>query len=136
MVVGLAAVPLVVAGCSDGFKALDTHTAQVRINGSDTGDRLRVRCTQVQWVWFIESLQEAPGFRAQVSTGDSVDARLIRLDDVGGFTGSAWKDSGTEIGADAEFADGAFTITGTATGFFQKDPSATTTAQFEIQTDC
>ncbi|VEG54359.1 conserved lipoprotein/antigen [Mycolicibacterium aurum] len=135
-------VPLMVAGCSTGYDALGTQTAQVLVNGSMTAEHTRVTCDQVQWVWFIDSVQESPGFTAQVRTGDTVAARLVRIENLGGFTGSSWNAAVTapstpsSVGADAEIADGTFTITGTAMGFYQDDPAEIATASFEIRTDC
>ena len=60
----------------------------------------------------------------------------------GGFTGSSWNAETTApatpvgVEADAEITDGVFTISGTAMGFYQDDPAETTTAEFEIRTDC
>lgn len=127
---------LAATGCSDSFRALGTHTATVSINGKAMEATPKMRCHQTQWTWFIETLDQSPGFRAQVQTGNTVDAKLVRIDDLGGFTGSAWDDEGTPVNVDATLVDGTFTITGTATGYFRNDPSETTTAPFEIRTDC
>lgn len=135
-------VALVAAGCSTGYQALGTHTARVLINGIEVADRPRVSCEQVQWVWFIASVQESPGFTAQVRTGDTVVARLIRIENLGGFTGSSWNatikapSTPSAVGADAEVTDGTFLITGTAMGSYQDDPAEIATARFEIRTDC
>lgn len=138
--VAVAAVTtaLVAAGCSSGYDTLGTHTAQVLINGKEIGDRPPIRCEQVQWVWLIESLEQNPGFTAQVRTGDTVAARLVRIDNLGGFTGSAWNASATAptVEADAKLMDGTFTMAGTAMGFYHDDPAETATATFEIRTDC
>lgn len=106
------------------------------VDGRQVAEHPRISCKQVQWKWFIETLEESPGFRAQVHTGRTVDADLIRFDDVGGFTGSAWDDTGTPVKVDATLVDGTFTITGTATGYFHDAPADTTTTPFEIRTDC
>lgn len=138
----MMAVPLVTAGCSTGYEALGTRTAQVLVNGDEVAEPPRVTCDQVEWVWFIESVQENPGFTAQVRTGDTVTALLVRLENLGGFTGSAWNatvrapSTPPGVGADAEVTEGAFTITGTAMGSYQDDPAEITTAHFEIRTDC
>lgn len=134
-------VALVAGGCSSGYEALGTHTARVLINGSEIEERPPIRCEQVGWVWFIESLQQKPGFTAQVHTGNTVGARLVRIEDLGGFTGSAWNaTAATAVAArvetDAMLTEGTFTITGTAVGYYSDDPSETATADFEIRTDC
>lgn len=125
-------------GCTTGYEALGTHTARVLINGTEIGDRPPIRCEQVQWVWFIESLERTPGFTAQVRTGDTIKAELVRIDNLGGFTGSAWNASVTApaVETDAKFTTGTFTVTGTAMGFYHDDPAETATASFEIRTDC
>ncbi|WP_197376469.1 lipoprotein LpqH [Mycolicibacterium baixiangningiae] len=130
----LAAAALVAAGCSDGYEALGTHTAHVFINGSDIGERPRIRCEQVQWVWYIETLQDAPGFTAQVSTGERVEPRAVQIDNLGGFTGSFW--DVTVGSADAEITDGTVIVEGTAEGFYHENPSDRASATFEIRTDC
>lgn len=140
--VAAGAVTLVAAGCSSGYEALGTHTAQVLINGSVVAEKPRIRCEQVQWVWFIKSLEQTPGFSAQVQTGETVQARLVRIENLGGFTGSSWNADTTApatpvgVEADAEVTDGTFIISGTAMGFYNDDPAETTTASFEIRTDC
>lgn len=142
MAYGMMTVPLVAAGCSTGYAALGTRTAQVSVNGVEVAEPTRVMCDQVQWVWFIESVRDSPGFTAQVRTGETVTALLIRLENLGGFTGSSWNATNmapstpSGVGADAEVTDGTFTITGTAMGFYQDDPAETATARFEIRTDC
>ncbi|PRC60344.1 hypothetical protein C6A85_18790, partial [Mycobacterium sp. ITM-2017-0098] len=85
-------------------------TAHVVVNGIETAEHTRVSCNQVQWVWFIESVRESPGFTAQVRPGDAVAARLVRIENLGGFTGSSWNATVTApstpsgVGADAEVA--------------------------------
>lgn len=136
---GLALAALLGAGCStDGHEALGTHTARVLINGSVVEEQMRITCDQVGWVWFIESLQQEPGFTAQVRTGDAVGARLVRIQNLAGFTGSSWNaDPATApVEADATFSDGVFTITGTAVGYYVDEPGDTDTAHFEFRTGC
>jgi hypothetical protein len=136
--VAMVTTTLSAAGCTSSYEALGTHTARVLINGAEIGDRPPIRCEQVQWVWFIESLQQTPGFTAQVSTGDAIQAELVRIDNLGGFTGSAWNASVTvpAVEADAKVTKGTFTVTGTAVGFYHDDPAETATATFEIRTAC
>jgi hypothetical protein len=135
-------VPLVLTGCSTSYHALGTHTARVLLNGSEVGDQPRVKCEQTQWVWSIKSVQESPGFTAQIRTGATVEARLIRIENLGGFTGSSWNATVTApstpsgVGADADVNGGTFVITGTAMGFYDDDPAETSTATFNIKTDC
>lgn len=138
VVVATVITTLAAVGCTSGYKALGSQTARVLINGGEIADQRPIRCEQVQRVWFIESLEQTPGFTAQVRTGDTMEARLVRIDALGGFTGSAWNASVTApaVEVDAEVREGTFIITGAAIGFYQDDPGETATATFEIRTDC
>lgn len=121
-------------GCSGGYPALGTHTAEVLINGVDIGERPRVRCEQVEWVWYVETLNETPGFGAQVKTGETVEPRALQIDDLGNFTGSFWE--GTVGAASASIVEGTLILTGTAEGYFHDAPNEEATARFAIRTDC
>jgi hypothetical protein len=121
-------------GCSSGYSALGTHTAEVLINGVDIGDRPRIRCEQVEWVWYVETLRETPGFGAQVKTGETVEPRALQIDDLGNFTGSFWE--GTIGAASASIVEGTLILTGTAEGYFHDAPREKATARFAIRTDC
>jgi hypothetical protein len=130
----LLAVGLVVAGCSSGTSALGTRTATVTINGTEIEDRPRVRCQQVQWIWLIETLAEAPGFTAQVRTGATVEPRSVQFTELGGFTGGF---TDVTIGsAEATVEDGTFMISGTAHGFYGESVHDRKSANFEIRTEC
>lgn len=125
---------LIVSGCSSGYAALETRSAVVLINGTDIGERLPIRCEQVKWDWYIETLEETPGFVAQVQSGDTVFARGVQIERLGGFTGSFW--DGTVGRADAEFVDGVVEVMGVAQGYYHRDPSEDATAEFAIRSDC
>lgn len=88
----------------------------------------------MQWVWHIETLDDAPGFSAQVRTGDSVEARAVQINSLGGFTGSFW--DLTVGSADAVVDEGTFIVTGTAEGAYEDSPTDPATANFEIRTAC
>lgn len=130
----VAAAMLLVSGCSSGYAALGTRTAAVSLNGNDIGERPAIECEQNRWNWYIETVEESPGFVVQMQTGDSVIARGVQIENLGGFTGSYW--DGTVGSADAEVTDRTFRVTGTAKGYYQRDSSETTTAEFVIRTDC
>ncbi|BBZ07814.1 hypothetical protein MDOR_19830 [Mycolicibacterium doricum] len=130
----VAAAALAVTGCSGGYRALATHTAQVFIDGVDVGEQLRVRCEQVQWVWHVRTLRDEPGFRAQVQTGETVEPRALQIANLGNFTGSYW--AGTVGAAAASIVEGTLMLTGTAEGYFHDSPKEDTTARFAIRTDC
>ena len=126
-------VALVATGCSSGWDAVGSHTATVFINGKEAAQP-KVECDQVQWVWHIRSLQDQPGFSAQVHTGDTVAPRAVQIDGIGGFTGSYW--DLTVGSAEATVENRTFTVTGTAEGYYESDPAERSTADFEIRTDC
>lgn len=134
VVAAMSGALLVASGCSDGYAALGTHTATVFINGAELDERPRIRCEQIQRNWYIETLKDAPGFTAQIRTGDDVIARGVQIEQLGGFTGSFW--DGTVGAADAEVVDGTFRVSGSAEGYYLHDPSENTTAEFLIRTDC
>lgn len=130
----LSAAVFASAGCSSGYEALGTHTATVQINGTDIAEPLPVRCEQVNYRWYIESLADSPGFTAQIQAGESVSALGVQLEQLGGFTGSYWES--TVGSADAEITDGTVQMSGVAEGYYQRDPSERATAEFVIRTDC
>ncbi|KUH66906.1 hypothetical protein AU184_10965 [Mycolicibacterium novocastrense] len=131
--VATAAVLMIPTGCASGPELLAKHLVHVSIDGKDAGGH-PVDCTQVGWLWNLETLEQTPGLIAQVRTGDPVVARSVQINNLGGFTGSFWDKTTGE--AEASLVDGKFTITGTAVGFFHDDPGERTTAPFEISTDC
>jgi hypothetical protein len=130
----VAAVTITASGCSAGYDAVGTRTAQVLINGVDIGERPQIRCEQVQWVWYVQTLRATPGFTAQVRTGETVEPRALQIDDLGGFTGSYW--DGTVGAAAASIVEGTLILTGTAEGYFHDAPKEDVTARFAIRTDC
>lgn len=128
-----AAVLTIPTGCASGPALLEKHLVHVSVDGNNAGDYL-VECDQTGWLWNVETLEERPGLMAQVRTGNSVAARSVQINNLGGFTGSYW--DGTTGEADASLVEGKFTIAGTAVGFFHDDPGERTSATFEITTDC
>ena len=133
LTVAVLSVALGATGCSSGWDALGTRTATVLLNGQEVAQP-KVQCDQVQWVWHIRSLQEQPGFSAQVHTGDTVEPRAVQIEGLGGFTGSYW--DLTVGSAEASVENRTFTVTGTAEGYYASDPAERSTADFEIHTDC
>ncbi|MDG4666768.1 lipoprotein LpqH [Mycobacterium sp. 236(2023)] len=132
-VVGGIAV-LGAAGCSTPEPALGGTTATVSIDGNDTGGAHAVRCRQSGWSWYIETPEKENGFTAVLSTGGPVTAESVDFRGFGGFTGSFW---GGNIGeAEVSGADGQYTITGTADGSFDDNPSGAVSAEFRIQARC
>jgi ipoprotein LpqH len=123
-----------VAGCASQPPALGTHSAQVTINGQDTGRDHRVTCSQFGWDWKVETLEETPGFMAMFQAGDTLIAEAVEIRKLGGFTGSYWRY--TVGDAEVGVTGGIFTLTGTAVGYTSQEPDERATATFTIKTDC
>lgn len=129
----MAAV-LATAACANGASALGTRTARITIDGKDVGAPFPISCRQQQWVWQIETVGQSPGFTAQIRTGEAVVPLLVRITDMGGFTGVFAADN---LGAaDATFDNGIIRTTGTAEGFDEEPPFGRVTARFAIAADC
>lgn len=131
----------VVAGCSSkpGNTAqppgsLPPTTAQVTINGKSAGTTNSIRCTQDGWLNTIETGDERSGVRVVVTTGDTVNAHSVRINNVGDFNGSVWQNN---IGkAQASMIGTTFRITGTAEGSTTAEPTKRATASFDIKANC
>jgi ipoprotein LpqH len=134
--VAAAAVALVAvaAGCSSPPAALGGTTAKVTINGESAGDAHPVTCTQTGWMWMIKTTDEAKGFTAALDTGDEVTVQSVDFRDVGGFSGTFWRDNIGE--AEVQGIGGTYTITGSADGAFTDNPSNAVTATFRIEANC
>ncbi|MCT7661875.1 lipoprotein LpqH [Mycobacterium deserti] len=133
--VAVAAVLVVgVAGCGGQPPALGGKTAKVTINGESTGGPHPVTCSQSGWAWLIETPDQEKGFTAALDTGDSVTIQSVDFRDLGGFTGTFWRDNMGE--AEIQGAGGKYTITGTADGSFADNPSNDVSAKFRIETNC
>ena len=129
--VGLAAV---VAGCSSPPAALGTHDAKVLINGKATNALQPVTCYQTGQAWTIETLDKEPGFSATIKLGDTVTPDVVNIRNLGNFTGTFWNDN---LGkAQAKVSEGRFNVSGEAKGAFADKPNQSTTATFDITTDC
>jgi len=129
--VGLVAV---VAGCSSPPAALGTHDAKVLINGKATNALQPVTCYQTGQAWTIETLDKEPGFTATVKLGDTVTPDVVNIRNLGNFTGTFWNDN---LGkAQAKVSEGRFNVSGEAKGAFADKPNQSTTATFDITTDC
>lgn len=128
------AVVATACGCAAPPPALGTRTAQVLINGKNTGSVHQVECSQAGWTWLVDSPGESSGFNAAFQTGAAMAAHSVQIRDLGGFTGSFWE--GTVGDGDVSIQNQKFTISGTAHGFFADKPTAEATAKFEITTAC
>jgi ipoprotein LpqH len=123
-----------VAGCSSPPAALSNHDAKVIINGEATNSLQPVRCSQIGQSWTIETLDEEPGFTATIQLGDPITAQSVDIRNLGNFTGTYWNDN---LGkASAKVNQGKFTVSGEAEGAFTDKPTQSTTATFDISTNC
>lgn len=130
----VSVIAAVVAGCSSESRArVEARTIKVLINGSDTGHHL-VDCTQVRWLWTLKTLKDDPGITAQLETGGDVVAKLVQINNLGGFTGTFGQD--VTGAAQASLRNGTFTIVGTAVGWYDDKPGERSSARFEIITAC
>lgn len=123
-----------VAGCSSPPAALANHDAKVIINGEATKALQPVTCLQNGQSWTIETLDKEPGFTATLQLGDPVTAQTVDIRNLGNFTGTYWNDN---LGkATAKVNQGKFTVSGEAEGAFADKPNQSTTATFDISTNC
>lgn len=123
-----------VAGCSTPADALGSHDAKVIINGKATNALQPVTCFQTGEAWTIETLDKEPGFTATIQLGDDVKAQVVDIRNLGNFTGTYWDDN---LGkAQAKVSQGKFTVSGEAQGAFADKPNQSTTATFDITTEC
>ena len=133
----VAAVFLVavgVAGCSSPPAALGSHDAKVIINGKATNAMPQVVCSQTGQSWTIQTMDKEPGFTATIQLGDTVKAQTVDIRNLGNFTGTYWDDN---LGkAQAKVSQGKFNISGEAKGAFSDKPNQSTTATFDITTNC
>lgn len=133
LVLGVFVSAASVAACAAPPVELGTPTAQVTIDGAGT-DSFPVTCSQVRWQWTIETSESSPGFTAIFNTEQTVTAGLVRLRDVGGFSGTFIRDIVGE--AQATFENDTVEIAGTAFGAVADRPTEQTSRSFTIQTDC
>ncbi len=93
-----------------------------------------VTCNQVQWL-LTANITAAPATVRVLLNLDSEKPKpeTVNFDNFAGFTGVA--DSGAGE-AKAVFANGTYTITGTAEGSKLNDPRVSITAPFKIEVGC
>jgi ipoprotein LpqH len=123
-----------VAGCSTPPAALGNHDAKVIINGKATNALQPVTCNQTGRAWTIQTVDKEPGFTATIQLGDTVTAQAVDIRNLGNFTGTYWDDN---LGkAQAKVSQGKFNVSGEAKGSFADKPNQSTTATFDITTNC
>jgi ipoprotein LpqH len=136
-----AAAMLVAAGCSSQPPeyqpppgALVAGTAQVTVNGHDTGTTDAVQCSSTGSLTTIETGDPVSGVTAMVSNRDELAAESVAINNLGGFTGSY--NAGLGGTAKVTMTGRTYDITGTADGFDTAKPSFRTSGTFAIKVSC
>jgi PKD repeat protein len=131
-----AAVTLVLvascAGCFGSEKAAE-KTARITVD-NNTRTSHAITCNQVQWL-LTANITAAPATVRVLLKLDSEKPKLesVNIDNFAGFTGVADAGAGE---AKATFANGTYTVTGTAQGSKLNDPRVSLTAPFKIEVGC
>ena len=130
-----------VVGCSSAPEPAEPQpgtlvagTAQVTVNGTDTGTTEAVQCDPAGTMTTITTGDDASGVTAVVSSKDELLAESVAINNLGGFTGSY----NTGLGGTAEvtMTGRTYNITGTADGFLTDKPSFRTNGTFAIKVSC
>ena len=128
-------VLVVVASCAGCFRPqkLTEKTARITVDNNTRTSRA-VTCNQVQWL-LTANIAAAPANVRVLLKLDSEKPKLesVNIDNFAGFTGVADAGAGD---AKAIFANGTYTITGTAEGSQLNDPRVSLTAPFKIEVGC
>jgi ipoprotein LpqH len=130
-----AVTVLAVASCAGCFGP-DTPTEKTARITVDNNTRTShdVTCNQVQWL-LTANIAAAPANVRMLLKLDSEKPKIesVNIYNFAGFTGVADVGAGD---AKAVFADGRYTVTGTAEGSQLNDPRVSLTAPFRIEVGC
>jgi len=134
-VIAAVTVLVMVASCAGCFSSqkLTEKTARITVDNNTRTSRA-VTCNQVQWL-LTANIAAAPANVRVLLKLDSEKPKLesVNIDNFAGFTGVADAGAGD---AKAIFANGTYTITGTAEGSQLNDPRVSLTAPFKIEVGC
>jgi ipoprotein LpqH len=135
-VTAVVTVLVVVASCAGCFmrsEKVTQKTARITVD-NNTRTSHAVTCNQVQWL-LTANIAAAPANVRVLLKLDSEKPKLesVNIDNFAGFTGVADTGAGD---AQAVFANGTYTITGTAEGSRLNDPRVSLTAPFKIEVGC
>ncbi len=129
------------AGCSSEPEQAEPQpgtlvagTAQVTVNGIDTGTTEVVQCMPAGSLTTITTGNNASGVTAMVSSRDELLAESVSINNLGGFTGSY--NAGLGGSAKVTMTGRTYDITGTADGFLTDKPSFRTNGTFAIKVSC
>jgi ipoprotein LpqH len=120
------------AGCFGSQKPAE-KTAWITVD-NNTRTSHAITCNQVQWL-LTANITAAPATVRVLLKLDADKPKLesVNIDNFGGFTGVADAGAGD---AKATFANGTYTVTGTAQGSKLDDPRVSMTAPFKIEVGC
>ena len=120
------------AGCSSSEK-VPQKTARITVDNK-TRTSHAITCNQVQWLLTANIAAEPAKVRVLLKLDSATPTfESVNIDNFAGFTGVA--DVGAGDGK-ATFANGKYTITGTAEGSKLNDPRVSMTAPFKIEVGC
>lgn len=130
-----------IAGCSSETPqyqpppgALVAGSAQVTVNGQDTGTTTAVQCSSTGSLTTIDTGDQRSGITAMLSNKDELTAEFVSINNVAGFTGSY--NAGLGGTAKVVMTDRTYDITGTADGFDTAKPSFRAAGTFAIKVAC
>jgi lipoprotein LpqH len=130
----------VTAACSSPAPAparpgtIPAGSADVTVNGQKLATSQAVDCTFIQSFMTITTGDGVAGTTTVVDNADRLAATSVDIRDLGGFTGSYWRNLAGE--ATVAMTGRTFTITGTAEGFDAENPSARVARPFSIKASC
>jgi hypothetical protein len=121
------------AGCSTHSDKVAQKTARITVDNK-TRTSHAIICNQVQ-SYLTANISAAPANVRVMLKLDSEQPKLesVNIDNFAGFTGVSDVGAGD---AKAVFANGTYTITGTAEGSKLNDPRISLTAPFKIEVGC
>lgn len=104
------------------------------VNGEDAGTTTSVRCRTTGPMTMIDTGSEDAGMFAMIWAEDKQVVRIVRIQDMGGYTGSYNTGLGGE--ANVSMTDRTFDISGTADGFETANPSFRAPGSFQLKVSC
>lgn len=104
------------------------------VNGEDAGTTKSVQCRTIGPMTMIETGSKDAGMFAMIWAEDKQVVRIVRIQDLSGYTGSYNTGLGGE--ASVTMQDRTFDISGTAEGFETADPSFRAPGSFQLKVSC
>jgi ipoprotein LpqH len=122
-----------ISGCSQQPTAKEQVPGRITVEGNARTTE-SLECDQHEWLLMIEATAGPAHAQALLQLGGEKPAvRTVNISNFNGFNGVAGEGLGN---VDASFADGVYTVTGTAEGSNPDDPGKTRTARFRIEAPC